>query len=329
MQRGRPLSPPENVTDPIDRSQPLPDDLLPIADEYDAVVGIRDRSLWQWLYHVFPAFRLSCVDEDRRRTTREMKLLLSVYVTLTDDVAERHGDRATFDELATIPFERSRVDPERPAVDGDVIRFARRLWNRFRTLYDRCPRSDELDRLLRFDLRQVLRAIEYSSLLERQPALLSTRELWEHDVHNMVVFCYADVDLAAGRPFETSDLATLRDLCAHTQRMARIGNWIASWERELHDGDCSSGVVARALETGVITRGDIRAIQREPTAETVGPIVDAIDDSSVETALLERWYAEYDAASRIVPSLESVDGASYLDGFETILRSHLAVRGEV
>ncbi|TYT63622.1 hypothetical protein [Natrialba swarupiae] len=59
----------------------------------------------------------------------------------------------------------------------------------------------------------------------------------------------------------------------------------------------------------------------------VESVVRAIDESGVEASLLERWRSEYREAERFDGEFSSIDVESYLDGFETILRSHVARRG--
>ncbi|WP_254764653.1 hypothetical protein [Natrinema marinum] len=324
----RPLSF-EDDGDPVQavRRQELPDTVLPLIDSYDETAADRDRFLWRWLYHLFPSVRLSCVDDGRARAVRNAKLVATIFAVVADDVAEQHGDRATFDELTKIPFDDRRSDPSRRDVDGETVRFLTAVWDEFEALYESGPRSAEFAELFRFDLRRVFRAVEYSYLVNDNPALVSERELWAHDVHNMMLFVYADIDLANAPSFDARELSLLRRICDRTQRMARIGNWVSTWKRELAEGDCSSGVVVHALENGIVSPDRIREIRREPTEEAVASVVDTIDESGVEDHFLERWNAEYEHASEFVPEIDSVDLEAYLEGFERLLRYHLASEG--
>ncbi|MFC6764925.1 hypothetical protein [Natrinema soli] len=310
------------------REQDLPESVRPLLDVYDDVIGDRDRFLWQWLYHLFPTFSLSCLDDARAREVRNAKLTASIFVTVADDVAERHGDRATFDELTSIPFDHRRSDPERRDVDGDVVRFLTAVWDEFSALYDAGPRSREFAELLQFDLQQTLQAIEYSYLANRYPGLVSERELWTYDAHNMLVFPLAGIDLSNAPSFDSSELSSLRQVLDRTQRMARIGNWISTWKRELAEGDCSSGVVVHALENDIVSPEQVQTVRRNPTDRTVDPVVEAITDAGVEDYFLDRWEAEYETVGRYESEIESVDVGAYLEGFETVLRYHVASEGE-
>ncbi len=314
-------------TDPIDVARPsLPDFLSELLERYDDVVADRDQAQWDWLYNAFPAFRLSCVDTERARQVRIAKLLSTLFITVADDVAERHGDRETFAELANVPFDHQHADPSHPAVDGDIVRFGIDVWNCFRGIYDDSPRAHEFSEQLRFDVRQVLAAIEYSALTNHSPELVSEHELWRYDAYNMMVFVHADTDLANAPAFDVQELSALRQALDRTQRMARIGNWLATWKRELGEGDYSSGVVVRAVETNVVPATELRALGANPNPDALRAVVRAIENSTVEEYFLDQWRVECADAARFEKSLESVDLAGYLDGFETILRSHIATR---
>lgn len=315
-------------TDPVAdaRHQSLPDSLSSLIETYEDVVADRERESWRWLYRVFPEFRLSCVDDDRARQVRAAKLLSTTFVTVADDVAERHGDRATFDELASVPFDHQHADPAHPDADGDIVQFGIDVWERFRELYDESPRANEFADLLAFDVRQVLDAIEYSYLANQSPELVSEQELWTYDAYNMMVFVHADADLANASGFDAGELSVLRQVLDRTQRMARIGNWIATWKRELVEGDYSSGVVVRALETDVVSNTTLQDLRPNAASEPIESVVQQIENSTVEAYFLDRWHVEYADAARFEEQFESVDLETYLDGFETILRSHIAKR---
>ncbi|WP_254523833.1 hypothetical protein [Natrinema caseinilyticum] len=309
------------------RQQDLPDTVLPLIESYDEIAADRDRFLWQWLYHLFPTFRFSCVQDERGRTVRDAKLVATIFAVVADDVAEQHADRATFDELTAIPFDHRRSNPDRDDVDGDVIRFLSDVWEQFTALYDSGPRSAEFEDLLLFDLKQVFQAVEYSYLANDYPGLVSERELWRYDAYNMLIFVYADIDLANAPSFDSSELSLLRQVCDRTQRMARIGNWISTWKRELAEGDCSSGVVVHALENDIVSHETIRTIRRNRTDAVVRPVIESIEESDVVDRFLQCWRAEYEKAMQFESAIDSIDVGTYLDGFERILDYHISSEG--
>ncbi|QLG48258.2 terpene synthase family protein [Natrinema halophilum] len=298
-----------------------------MIDSYDDIAGDRDRFLWQWLYHLFPTVRLSCVHEERTRPVRDAKLVATIFAVVADDVAEQHADRATFDELTAIPFDHRRANPDRDDVDGDVVRFLTDVWERFSTLYDSGPRSKEFRELLQFDLQEVFQAIKYSYLANAYPGLVSERELWRYDVYNMLIFVYADIDLSNAPTFDSSELSVLRQVCDRTQRMARIGNWISTWKRELAEGDCSSGVVVYAMENDIVSHETIQLIRENPTEAPIRSVVESIRHSNVVEHFLKCWRGEYERAMQFESEIQSVDIGAYLEGFEQILDYHISSEG--
>ncbi|ELZ05610.1 hypothetical protein C482_01821 [Natrialba chahannaoensis JCM 10990] len=320
----------DSESDPIlDREQdPFPKPVADYIARYDKVIGDRPHSTWRWGYNGTPEVRLSCVDDELENRVRTAKLLATMYITIADDIAERHNDQATLAELIPIPFDNQSTDPEKDSVDSEIIDLSTDIWNQFRERYDASPRAAEFVDLFEFDLRQVLDAVEYSLLTNRSPDLVSEQELWTYDSYNMMVYVYAVIDLANAPEFDRADLSTLRQVTHRTQRMARIGNWLATWQRELAEGDFSSGVVIRAVETDVINREDLHTLrataEHGQASETVDEIVRSIERSSIEDDFLDRWRVEYAEAARFNDALESVDLEEYLEGFETILDSYVA-----
>ncbi|WP_265108070.1 hypothetical protein [Halosolutus halophilus] len=309
------------------RQQDLPESIVPLLEEYDDAIGNRDPYLWRWLTHLFPQFTLSCVADDHAERAQDAKLLSSLFVTVVDDIAEKRGDRATFEEAIKIPFDYCRADPDRRGVDAEAIRFLRTVWTEFSTTIEDSPRLGEFGDVLQFDLRQVLQAIEYARLAGSHLELVSERDLWRHDVHNMMVFVYADLDLVNAPSFDASELGALRRLVRHTERMARICNWLVTWERELTEGDPISGVVIRALEAGIVSVDQLRAVQSSPAPETVDPVIEAVRDSDIDAQFLARWQDEYDEAVTLDADLDSVDVDAYLAAFERILVYHVESDG--
>ncbi|AFO56546.1 MULTISPECIES: hypothetical protein [Natrinema] len=318
----------EVETDPFSDAQQrtLSETVRPFADAYDELIADRDRSAWRWFDAIEPEFRLSCVSDEYGQRVRDAKVLATMFITVIDDVAECHGDRTTLEELLLVPFDSRPADPSRAGVDGEYVRFQQDLWDALLEQYAAGPHAGEFTDLFRFDVRQALQSVDYSALLAQHPGLVGERELRTYDVYNMMLFPFADIDLANALAFDSRELSAVRNVVAHGQRMARIGNWIATWERELADGDYSSCVVVRALESGVVSRADLQAIRTAPTDATVDPVVDRIRESGIEAEFIDRWCREYESATDYCGEIDSLDVRAYLEGFEPIFRSQLARR---
>lgn len=302
----------------------LPPALLDLVDEYEAVVGGRDPYLWKWLSAIFPLFRLSCVPSAYHERVLEQKVMLTMFITLLDDLAERDGDRTTFEEARKIPFPAESVDYSRAGSDRAFLEFATRLWDALDERFRAAPRYEEFAELLRFDLRQALNAIDYSLLVNECLDAATLGGCEQYDVHNMVVFTYVDIDLAHSPSFDRADLGELREATWDVQVMARIGNWVTTWERELDEGDFSSGVVVYALRTGIVTIDELRDNDGTATAE----LADRIRNHQVEEYFMNEWEIRYGGLKAGRLESHSVDLDAFVEGMAQVLAFHLASRGK-
>lgn len=306
------------------RDHRLPPAVARVADRYDEVVGIRDRFLWRWFHHLAPAFRLSTVPERRGSTVRDAKTLLTVYVTLLDDLAERRGDRATFRQARKLPFEGARADPDRPGVDAEYLAVTAEAWDAVEEAVAESPYRDGYVDLFRFDLRRVVTAMEHADLVSRNVCAATLTEAYAHGSHNMVVFPYADLDLLYSPGFDRTELSTLREVLWRAQKTARIGNWLSTWPGELEAGDLSSGVVPWAIENGLATEAEFATLGSD--AGDPETLAGRLRGNDVRREFLDRWLEIYRGIDGDL-ALDSVDVGAFLDGMETVTLYQLATTG--
>lgn len=305
----------------------LPDPIADLAAEYDEHVGQRDRFLWKWIHALLPHVTLPSVPPEHEQTTRDAKTVASMFVALVDDLGDRDRDRATLNEASKIPFEWQSVNYDRPDVDAEVLGVADRIWSRFDAMLERAPRRSEFQEVFEFDVTQTLNAIEYSYVVNENLAMANQAENWIYGCNNMMLFPYADVDLMFWPGFDRSELTVLRQTVRRAQKMARIGNWVTTWERELDEGDFTSGVVVSALESGLVSSDELYALQNGATNDEIERIVDTVKEHGLEQKLLDTWERNHREARELVSMTNSLDLERYLDGMETVLQYHLVSRG--
>jgi hypothetical protein len=239
----------------------LPPVLDELVTEYQSLPDARPEFVWQWVHKLAPQNTLPCVDAANRERVLTDKTLIVLFVTLLDDALEKRRDEATFQTMASIPF--VRRDEERSLngvhiedggvsppdsvggdlsgrVDSKYVEFAQRVWEVLITRLEQSQRYDRYEDLFRFDLTQAVNAIQYSDLVIRHPEFGTLEELKRYESHNMGMLAYADVDLMYSSDVPDS-LALLRKGVEHGQQMARIGNWVSTWRRELVEGDYRFG----------------------------------------------------------------------------------------
>ena len=305
----------------INRTE-LPERVVELVDEYESLCGERDRFLWQWIYSLFPAFTLSSVDSEHREHVRTQKMVLTMFVTVLDDLVENHNDRETFEQARRLVQDPDSVDRSRVAVSDEYFDFIERLWYSFEDGLEDAPRREEFVDVFDYDCRQTLNAMDYSAVVNDNPDIANLGGAKHYDAHNMVMFPYADVDLMYSSEFEIADFGTVRDLLWDLQEMARIGNWLTTWEREIAEGDYSAGIVVLALQEGIVTPAELTAAESEDAA-----VIQRIRDADIERLFRDRWTERYRAVREREFDTESVDLDELVDGMETVFQYHEASRG--
>src|SRR5262249_26960237 len=112
---------------------------------------------------------------------------------------------------------------------------------------------------------------------------------------------------------------TARQVFWEAQRMARIGNTIMSWEREVRAGDTASGVFAYALELGIISSSDLLDRSPEDLQETL------LRSDYAGYARAE-WSRHHENMRNAIARVRSVDLRGALLGHEELFRLHVGAR---
>lgn len=301
----------------------LPDEVQSFVGEYEAIGGERDRFVWKWIYRLFPAFRLSSVAEADAQEVRTRKTLFTLFITLLDDLAERRGSAEEFEEIYRSVQWATAERGERPDAGSEVVAFADRLWDAIEQPLAEAPRYDEFRDVFQYDLRQALNAMDYSRILNDHLSMANLSGAKHYDSHNMVMFPYADMDLMYSPSFDPADLGVLRELVWDLQQMARIGNWLTTWEREVDEGDYSAGVVVYALQNGLIDRDELEGAG--PEVKTAA--MDRIKAHRVESMFLAEWERLHRKVAERDLEARSVDLGAFVDGMEVVMEHHLASKG--
>ena len=295
-------------------------DLMRWVDGY-AQVGKRNLYLWKWVRQGVEVTSLSCVDPGLLDSVCDVKVLGVVLDVLLDDIADRGGDPQLLEQLLSMPFDDrrlnlSQVQPE----DRAYAEFTIDLWQEIKRRTRPLPLFEKFAAIWRYDYLQLFNGMRYSHLINSDVALLN---LAEHDLyspHNMHIMVSSTVDLMASPAFDRRELGRLRDVVWHAQCMGRIGNLITTWERELPDGDFTSGIYARAVAEGDVTLDMLQAKDQAAIAR-------AIRAGGHEDYFLERWALLRRRLVEFAPRIRSVDIDALLKGYERLIRLHLGSRG--
>ena len=120
--------------------------------------------------------------------------------------------------------------------------------------------------------------------------------------------------------FDLDEIGALREAVWHAQYMGRIGNLVTTWERELREGDFTSGVFAHAVIHGSLSIGQLSRGDRDT-------IANAIRVGQHEEHFMRRWQQHRKCLIGLQRSIHSVDLRPLVEGLERLISLHVASRG--
>ena len=299
------------------QDQVFPENLQPWVDRYQQV-GERGLYLWRWCLYAVDLMTLSSVDDRQHATARDTKFLIGMFNCLIDDVADHVHNHRFVRSLLTLTRGGTPVGEtsDECLVASFVIEVWQEIWHRAAQL----PRFQEFEQLLAFDLRQLCTTVEHSDLTSQLPELVNPIEHDLYSSHGMMVTVAATVDLMASPGFNRQDLGGLRSVLWHAESMARIGNMVSTWEREIDDGDFSSGVFLEAVWQGKLQPVDLRQ-------DNEARLVRTIISSNIEGQFLKRWETHRTQVRQLGSHLISIDIEDYVGRLDQLLESEIFSHG--
>ena len=294
-------------------------ELAPWIAAYEQI-GERNGYIWKWCLHGVELTTLDSVRPELKGDACDTKVLAGMLNVLVDDVADQLGQGDLLGELLKlihhdVPQLARFATPQRRYAEFTCEVWAE-VWRRAK----RYPCYDPYAALLQFDLAQLFNTVHYSHLVNSNPYILNVVEHDDYSPQGMGLLSFAMIDLMCSPEFSVSDLGRLREVMWHAQWMARIGNLMTTWQREVNDRDYTSGVFAHAVSTHDLT---VDQLLHESPAQ----ITEAITRGGHEDYFLRRWRAHRAHFQRLIPEVQSVDLAVTLRGLDRLLQTELVSRG--
>lgn len=285
-----------------------------------AEVGERSLYLWRWCLHGVELTTLPCVSATLREHACETKFLSGMLNVLLDDVSDRKRNGDLLDELLKVTGGSAGDFARFSAADRKYAELTTRLWNVFWERVGQYPNFAAYKDLLQYDLTQLFNTVRYSHLVNDNLFLLNLIEHDHYSPQGMGLMSFSTVDLMCADRFPRQELAALREAIWHAQWMARIGNLITTWQREIGDGDYSSGVFARAVGRRDLTIEQLRSGKADE-------IEAGIRRGEHETHFLRRWNYHRERLRSMRPCIQSFDLNRVIEGLDRLLLTELGSRG--
>lgn len=299
----------------------LPKELQEWVEEYKKVEGERDDFVWKWVYGNSEMMILSSVKKEYRKSVREIRFLIVMFVVLVDDIADKHKNSKILKELLKVPFYKSCIKfNQLNEKEKRYVKFVIKVWSSIRNIHKKYPRYNEFKEIIEFDIKQLLNAMEYAYLVNKNNYLINDVEYNIYFSHNMQIVVDLMIDLCCSLKFDVKELREIRKVFLYAQRMARIGNWITTWEREIEEEDFTSGVFAYALKHKIIYVEDVRKANKTR-------LIEKIKKSNIEEEFLKEWEDNYCKIKRIGKDIKTIKINDILTSLEKLIFAHFTSRG--
>ena len=303
----------------------LPQKIQKLVREYEKV-GERSEFLWKWLFCgdkiVIQSFNFS---KKYYQLAIESTFLFNMFITLLDDISEKKGNSNLLSELLKIPLEQEHIT-SKPLDEKEkkYLLFTIKIWTQLEETIKKYPYYKRFKEIFRYDILQLLNTVRYFFLIYNEPYSINQSEYWAYSSHNMQVIITFDLYLMQSfDPSLKKNLGMYRETILHLQEMARIGNCLGTWEREVKEKDfTSSGVFAYMLDSGILNIENLKNKNRLS-------LIKKIKKTEFERKLFERWEKKYQIINKTGEKLKKINMPRLLSAIEKITFYHLMGRGKI
>jgi hypothetical protein len=291
----------------------LPLNLQKWIKEYKKVGGERGDFTWKLFWRADKGMGCVKLEQSYQAPMNEIKFLMIVFIILLDDAVDKNKNKKLLKEFLKIPFAEDCIDfSGLNEWEKKYLNFILKIWSKINQLIKKSPRYSDFKDIFKYDINQVINAMNYDYLVNANYNLISKTEYWLYSPHSMYFFVPIAVYLMYLPQFNINDLGIIREASWQIQKMARIGNWISTWEREIEERDFSSGVFAHALHENIITTQELSKLD-------VFKLSQIIKDSGVENELFSEWQKCYDKVLNFSKRIKVIDIKKLLGGLEYLM----------
>lgn len=290
----------------------LPPELQKWVKEYEKV-GERDEFIWKLFLRAKQEIDYISTKKVYKNSLQEVKFLITIFVILLDDIADQKQNERLLNELSKIPFTENDIKFNKlNQEEKKYLNFTIKVWHRIDLLIQKYPEYKEFKGIFKYDIKQIVNAIEYDYLVSRNYYLINKTEYWLYSPHAMQLFTAIIVDLMCLSDFNMRGLQIIREITWQVQKMARIGNWVSTWEREIKEKDFTSGVFAYAINSKILT------IQELIDTNNL-QIIKKIKKAKIENKLLKEWENCYKKVFNLKRKIKTIDIQKLLNGLQKLL----------
>lgn len=302
----------------------IPPLLNSFLQEYSKIgASYRTLYLWKWIFRGIKIFTSRKIPEKLRKNLLETKFLFFVLDTFIDDICDnpRFRNQKLLEESLRILEEKENYKiTELSFKNRKKINFIKRIWQEIKKRVKLFPFYQNYQELLKFDILQITNMFRYSYLLNSYPFLLNQTENFLYFPSVMQARLHFTLELMCLTNFNLEELGKIRMIGWKVERMARIGNAITTWKREITDKDFTSDIFALALKKNIFNISELTTFSKEK-------IIRIIRQAKIEKELLKKWEEIFSQVLEISSTIKTFPVDHLPSVLKKILIFHLTSRG--
>lgn len=298
----------------------IPENLQKWVEKYNRL-GHRDEYLWKIYLKAKEQLDFVPVANKYRKSLQEINFLVTMYVVFIDDVADKEQNGELLDLLIDVPFQRKSFGiHDLSARSKDYLEFCVSLWNHIRREIKNFPEYEKFIQVFDFDIESIVNSIKYDWIINENKMLINYSDSLLYQVHSMKFMSITSLDMMCSASLTKKQIASIREISTHIQKMLRIGNWVSTWEREANENDFTSGVFAYSLSKNIIDLNELNVTNKQE-------LIKKIKNAKVERKLLDSWNKSYKTTAKLVEKSEMKNFETLLNGLENLLKLELVSKG--
>lgn len=304
---------PERIEKEIEEIQNVkpPPKLQKWIKEYEKF-GTRDEFIWRLFLKTKQEINYLFISKIYQTSLQEVKFLLTMFVVLLDDVVDREQNEKLFNELLKVPFLKNYIEFKKlNKKEKKFLNFTLKLWRQINLLIKKYPEYEKFEKIFKYDIKQIINAMEYSCLINKNYYLINKTEYWLYSPHTLQFVITTIFDLMCLSKFDMRKLKTIREITWEAQKMVRIGNCVSTWEREIKEGDFTGGIFAYAISLKILSPQELISADKPK-------IIKKIKESKIENELLKEWENCYRNILNLTEKVKIINIQKFLHGLEKI-----------
>jgi len=292
----------------------LPPELQKWVEEYEKA-GERNRFFWKFIYklnEIINPFSFT------KKSVINVKILLVMLIVLIDDVAEKPQDTELLKDLLKIPLDNRNLRKTNLTIrEKDYLSFSIRLWQFIQKKIQKYDNYKKFQEIFYYDVKQVLNAIEYSHLVNRNLFLINRTEYWTYAPYTMQGMINYMLDIMYASNVDIKEMGLTREIFLRAQKLARIANCLATWQREIAESDLDNGVLIYAMESKIISVQDLKKPEEL--------IIKKIRNSNIEKIFLQEWEGYYEELRVLCAKTEIINSRKFLSQLKKLFFMYLVI----